>query len=230
MTDSTPEAQALDILQSRASTYAFLSVVYRQEAPIPMLGQIADQLAGAAEEAESEGQRTLREYVASMDRSDMESVRTELAAEYAALFLNAGPSPVYVYESVYTNPEHLVMQKARDEVLGEYRKEGLDRISEFHEPEDHIAIELEFMGYLCQKAAEALEAGDAQGAVRYLDKQDHFLHKHLLVWVPEFCAGVLQNAQTGFYRGIGQLTDELLKLEDETITELIEALSHLSEG
>lgn len=61
-------------------------------------------------------------------------METDLATEYTSLFLNAGRNTVFLYESVYTSEERLLMQEAQDEVLSEYRKEGLDKISELREP------------------------------------------------------------------------------------------------
>jgi TorA maturation chaperone TorD len=222
MTEELTEAQILEILQNRASTYGFLSHVYRQEATSAFLAELMEQLSGEAqEEAESEGYRTLREYVGEIEQADIEKVQVDLAAEYAGLFLSMGPKPVFPYESVYTSPDRLVMQKARDEVLVEYRKEGLDRIAEFNEPEDHIAIELEFMAYLCQKAADAMQARDRIGAAGALEKQRAFLQEHLLVWVPEFCKDVQQATKTGFYKGIAQITAEHLSMELNTVDELL---------
>jgi TorA maturation chaperone TorD len=224
MTDRLTEAQVLEILQNRASTYGFLSHVYRQEVTASFLTGLMEQFTGeVAGEAESEGYQMLCEYVAEIDPGDIEKVQVDLAAEYAALFLSVGRKPVSPYESVYTSPEHLVMQQARDEVLAEYRKEGLNRIDEFREPEDHIAIEMEFMAYLCQKAAEAKEAGNKAAAVNALQKQKGFLEKHLLVWVPEFCRDVQQAAKTGFYKGVAQITAEHLAMESDTLDELLAA-------
>ena len=230
MIDLQTQEQIVEILQNRASTYGFLSQVYRQEVNTAFLAGLVEQLMGEAEETESEGYRTLRAYAGKLRPEDLDKVQTDLASDYAGLFLNVGRRPVFPFESVYTSPERLIMQRARDEVLAEYRKEGLDRIGEFHEPEDHIAIELEFMEYLCQEAAEAVEAGDKTLALEYLNKQESFLQKHLLVWVPQFCQDVQQVANTGFYKGIAQITDEHLGQEGETIAELVEAVRLSGEG
>ena len=231
MIDESTTSQILEIIESRASTYNFLSLVYRQEMTLASIRGLVEQLSGPAEEvAESEGHRMLQAFLAEVDGSDLEGVRTRLACEYAALFLNVSPNPVFPFESVYTSPERLLMQKARDEVLAEYRKEGLDRAVDFREPEDHIAIELEFMGYLCQKTAEALEGGDAEAALASLEKQREFLDRHLLVWVPNFCLSLLAAARSDFYRAVARITEEHLAHEGETVTELVTVLGNTREG
>jgi len=125
---------------------------------------------------------------------------------------------------VFTSAERLLMQRARDEVLAIYREEGLDRSDDFKEPEDHIAIEFEFMGYLCQKALESLDADETEAAKGSLQKQKEFLDKHLLVWVPQFCKDVQKSARTDFYKAIAQITEEHLSYESDAIAELMEAI------
>lgn len=114
------------------------------------------------------------------------------------------------------------MQQERDEVLKEYRQAGLVRSKDFKEPEDHIAIELEFMAYLCRKASESFQTEDMAISLEYLRKQKDFLEKHLLVWVPSFCKDLEQAAESGFYKGIAQLTAEFINAEQETIAALID--------
>jgi len=93
----------------------------------------------------------LDDFIKSIKDKDLKEVEQDLAVEYAGLFLNMRLVSVAPFESVYTSPEHLLMQEARDEVLSEYRREGLDKVKDFKEPEDHIALELGFMAYLCQR-------------------------------------------------------------------------------
>lgn len=228
MEDQLTRAEVSEILESRAASYSFLSRAYRQEVSVEFLEGLVAELAQAPEEdAESEGHRLLRDYARRIARADMTKVETDLSAEYASLFLNASSKTVNPFESVYTSADRLLMQEARDQVLAEYRQEGLARIGEFKEPEDHIAIELEYMAYLCQKAAEGLVAGDLGAATGYLQKQQAFLEQHLLVWVPTFCQDMAKVATSDFFRGIARLTEEHLAMEKETVAELLEALKEL---
>jgi len=214
--------ELLDILRERRSSYAFLSRIYREEVSLALLKELTNL---APQEESDGGQQIQARFFAGLQRADPQKAQTDLAAEYAALFLNMGRKPVYPYESVYTSEERLLMQKARDDVVKEYAAEGLDRIAAFNEPEDHIAIELEFMAHLCQQTLGALEQGDRKTGAAYLQKQKTFLEKHLLVWAPQFCDDVLQAAQSDFYKGIAQLTKDLLASEPETIDELLKELA-----
>ncbi len=199
------KSELLSTLENRRSTYIFLSRVYAKEVSLELLRKLMD--------APSQIDGILGEFAEKLKGSDLERVRTDLATEYASLFLNVGRYPVFPFESVYTSEGRLLMQEARDEVLSEYRKEGLDKIGEFKEPEDHIAIELEFMSYLCQKTIDSVERGDNKAAIMYSKKQRDFLDKHLMVWVPAFCDDLDRATKSDFYRDIAKLTRRYLELE-----------------
>jgi TorA maturation chaperone TorD len=59
-------------------------------------------------------------------------------------------------------------------------------------------------------------------SLEYLTKQKDFLEKHLLAWVPSFCKDLEQAAESGFYKGIAQLTAEFINSEQETIAALMD--------
>jgi putative dimethyl sulfoxide reductase chaperone len=213
-----------DILTNRASSYGFLSRAYRQETTVEMLKALGTATEAQPDTEVSEGSRVLNAYLRGIDQANLKKVASDLAAEFAALFLNASGQSVYPFESVYTSAERLLMQEARDQVVFEYRRAGLERIQEFKEPEDHIAIELEFMAYLCNKTLEALKAQNSTAARESLEWQQKFLDQHLNRWIPRFCEDLAKVAQSGFYKGIALLTNELLETEPENIAALIASI------
>ncbi len=218
----------MDVQEGRYSGYAFLSRVYRAELSTEFLSTLAANTATVAAAEGDDGTDRLVAFAQRLKDANLQNATTELAAEFAGLFLNGSDRPVFPYESVYTSPQKLVMQKARDEVLAEYRREGLDRATAFNEPEDHIALELEFMAYLCRQATAAMEAGDRVASKAYLDKQRGFIEKHLGIWVPRFCKDLQKNAKSDFYKSIAQLTLSLIDQDKEMIGALVERIETLA--
>jgi TorA maturation chaperone TorD len=222
--DETLDTDLKEILSSRSASYAFLSRAYRQEPTAEMLETLIATAASREDSEASEGDRVLNTYLRGLNIADRKKVESDLAAEFAALFLNASRQPVYPFESVYTSEEGLLMQRARDEVLKEYRRAGLERTQEFREPEDHIALELEFMSNLCTKTLESLQAQNKTAARESLEWQKRFFDEHLIVWIRRFCKDLGRLARSDFYRGIALLTAELLETERETIPVLLAEL------
>jgi len=213
-----------ELVSNRASMYSLLARWFRIEVDQELLDQMAkmDFSVEADQPDIAEGYRMLKGFLASVSPDTL----TDLAVDYAGAFLGAGKTvggAAFPYESVYTSLGGLIMQDARDQVLRLYREEGLDRSEELEVPEDHLALELEFMAYLCQKTLESLEAGHDPTVAEYLGKQKTFLHQHLLNWVPSFCADTQQFAQTDFYKAAAKVTHGFLKMEQVLIDGLVEA-------
>jgi anaerobic sulfite reductase subunit A len=217
--------ELLEVIKERLSSYAFFSRMYREEVTSALLSELAESHAFDVQAKEA-GTEVFGAFIDKLKGADLERTAAGLAAEYAGLFLNAGKHPVFPYESVYTSQEGLLMQKARDEVLREYQQHGLTRGETFNEPEDHLAIELEFMAFLCRKTIEVLQNDDQEQGIAYLEKQKEFLEQHLLTWCPRFCQDLERAAESDFYRGIAQLTRGFLDSESESLGSLIRGLSN----
>lgn len=217
----TLTADLKEFLSSRSASYAFLSRAFQQEPTDEMLKTLVDTVQSRSVSDANADDDVLQTYLRSLKGQDLKMIANELATEFAGLFLNTGKHPIYPFESVYTSTEHLMMQRAYDEVLQEYRQAGVNRAPDFKEPEDHIALELEFMAILGRKTLESLESGDWAEGLGYLEKQNDFVNKHLSKWVPQFCQDVERVAQSGFYKGIALIAVELVNSEKETLPELM---------
>jgi len=227
---NTTELEALaTLLSNRSSTYSLLSRLYGVEVDATLLEQLKqmnlDDESGELDVVDiQEGYRLWKDFLA---RTDAQTL-TDLAIDYVRAFIGAGTSghaAAYPYESVYTSPDHLLMQEARDEVRRIYVEEGLARADEFNEPEDHIAIELDFMAHLSKQTAGSLRSGDVITALAHLTRQQHFLAAHLLNWVPRFCDDALRFSKEDLYRGLAKVTRGFLELDREVIDDLISELS-----
>jgi len=125
----------------------------------------------------------------------------DLTLEFTRLFV--GPLPLPLYESVYRSESGLVMQEETLAVRRKYLEAGLVVNPGQSFPEDHIATELEFAFYLCQKAAQA-EGEKAREAL--MKMQQDFFREHLMVWVPPLCDRLFQEAQSPYFRGVAKMT------------------------
>lgn len=199
--------ELIALARDRALAYQLLSSLYLAEASAEFLALLGQ------EPSLQDGK--LGEYASGLPATSLEEARSDAASDYAALFLGMSAHPVAPYESVYTSPEHLLMQDARDEVLAAYRNEGICYSGADNLPEDHIGTEMEFMSKLCEKEAAALEEGDDAEAGRLRDVQRAFIRNHLAVWVPRFCDDVEARAHTLLYAGLAEFTRRLVATEAE---------------
>lgn len=216
------DSELATLMRNRASSYAFLSRLYRREVDAPLLDELrALRFPSKTGIPELDiGYRMMCSYLS----ASWENVLTELAVDYARTFIghgNTAYAAAYPFESVYTSGRRLLMQEARDEVLAIYRAAGKDKAPDWNEPEDHVALELEFEGFLCTKAAEALEAKDDDTAYDLVVQQRTFLNDHLANWLPMMLADLDRFAKTGFYRGLGHLARGTLQAERATLDELL---------
>ena len=201
-----------DLMEERAAVYEFLSIAFGEEVPLAFLASLRD----GAPALDGE----LGAFVASLADADdaaLASLRTDLAAEYARIFLGMSRSPVAPYESVYTSETGLLMQEARDGVLAHYRREGFAVDEAVNLPEDHIAFEFGFMAGLARKTAAALDAGNDDEAQRLLDVQAAFVADHLTPWVPALTDDVAARAKMGFYRGLASLARDFVAAEADVL-------------
>ncbi|HWR08053.1 molecular chaperone TorD family protein [Sporomusa sp.] len=210
------------LISNRESLYRMLGRIYKVEADQTLL----DQMEGLGYPAEcvedelGEGYRMLEEYF----RSPGSDPVTELAVDYARVFLGAGiagDAAAYPYESIYTSPKRLIMQDARDQVMAVYRAKGLNKAETLDFPEDHIALELEFMAHLCHGTQQALVTQDWSAVSVCLKEQMDFLAQHLLNWVPAFCADIGKYAETEFYKAVAKVTHGYLCLERTLLEDMI---------
>lgn len=210
------------ILRQQDASYGFLARVLRKEVDDELLAQMRKMKLPA-----STGNRWLdrgyRELVSFLNTS-WERTRGELAADFAHTFIGVSTeikNVAFPYESVYTSPEHLLMQDSRDEVLAEYRKAKVVLDEDVGEPEDHIAFELEFMQIIGERAADALDAGEKLKCIDLLETRSDFTDEHLLNWVYNFNSDVHRIAQTKFYRAIADILVGVIEIDREILDEAL---------
>lgn len=130
----------------------------------------------------------------------------ELAEEYAALFIVSGGLPPY--ESVRL--KGLLYQEPSAEVEEFYKKCGLILKEEWKKIfPDHLGLELEFMGYLCDRETDANDSGDNKWA----GYQREFFENHLGRWCFEYLNDLEKCAYHPFYKEVAQITMDFLEAD-----------------
>ncbi|MGV8084367.1 MAG: molecular chaperone [Coriobacteriia bacterium] len=212
-------------VSSRTDIYNLLARLYRAEVDERMLcslrqADLSIESDGSETSPMTEGFLLMAQYLNSNSHAEI-----DLARDYAKVFCGAcstGMQAAYPFESVYTSKDHLLMQEARDEVLALYQTCGFAVKENWHDPEDHIALELEFMALLSRQTSEALAEGDTNRASDLLNRQLAFARDHLLNWVPAFTRDVLRFAATDFYKGVAYLTEAFLPADFDFLSELVD--------
>lgn len=216
--ETATSTNLIQLMRQRQTIYAFLKRVYEKELSREFLRAMPPKmkplLALADSLPNSESQDAVRQLVKftnAIPSQNIDELWTKLAADYARLFLSIHKTPAHPSESVYR--DGVMMQFSRDEVLSTYWSFGIDKKTEFTEPEDHIAIELGFMMFLSEKAHQALQKGRTTEASKYIQSQQDFLEQHLLKWVPKLVDDIITAGRTQFYKSIALLTKEFLEMD-----------------
>jgi len=232
--ESEETQELIDANENRKAIYAFLTTIYAKELAKQFLLDLAakkDFFQRLAEDPETEGTemvegfKSIAEFASSLKEENLDHVHLELAAEYAGLFLGVRQVPPHPSESAYMSADHLIMQKPRDDVMMLYRIMGFEKAREFTEPEDHIALELQFMANLCEKTTEAIKTRNQTNAKKYLEVQRDFLNEHLMKWVPPLVADILKGGRQEFYKAVAKVTKGFVEMDKEVVLELLDTLA-----
>jgi TorA maturation chaperone TorD len=150
----------------------------------------------------------------------------DLAAEYACLFLGVSERPVHLVESVYLSKDHLLYQEPYHEIIQAYKSLGFQKDKDFKEPEDHVAVEFEFMANLCRWTSKTLYNGELEKGAAFINLQREFLTDHIDRWVPLLCEQLEKEAASPFYKGLAHLTKGFVTLDGSIPDHLTEILSN----
>lgn len=191
---------------ARRNTFVLLSRIWGEEIDEPLLNclknislhkfQVFPELENVY--------RELEEILKEKTKDDLQ----DFAIDYFNILQNISP-----YESVYRSPDGLMMQEEWEKVVQFYFNVGIRPSEEVKESEDHIAIELECMGYLCGRMLQELKAERFKEARILLSQQNELLDGYIMKWVPSMMDKVTKLAKTDFYRAMAITTIEILKLD-----------------
>ena len=128
-----------------------------------------------------------------------------LTWDFNRLFVGPGEMLAPPWESVHRSKTKLTFQESTLQVRALYEAFGVQAPALHREPDDHLALELDFLATLSERAVEAAGSDDGAQLGRCLQAQRDFLQDHLLAWAPG-CLGLVEaHAETDYYRGAARL-------------------------
>ena len=219
--------ELLGFFAESAATYRFLSQVLFKELNAEAIEELAcaDYPSDTGNAHLDEGYRLVRRYFAfsATDR------RTQLACEYARIFLAAGVfakerRTAVPYESVFTDDERIMMGDARDDVVTRFLEDGFQVNPNLHEPEDHLAFELEYLANMNERASEWAEAKDKAQLRRNVVRQLEFIERHLLNWIPALRDVAQEYAKLTFYPGMLLIAQGTLEQGRDLLRDIVAQL------
>ncbi len=194
-------------LEEMSSVYSFLSSVF-----LTLPDQaFMDSLATLPQEKNaSAGYNAIVAYAREVADQDREEALLELGRDRARLVRGANNEGIEPpYESLY-----LGKNAKSNATIGSINRffvdAGFEKSDDVKDAPEQIGIEINFVGALVQRELSALREGDIQGADQWRDVRGHFMGQHLGRWAGEYAKVLQERANTGFYRGIGLLVEEVV--------------------
>jgi TorA maturation chaperone TorD len=232
---------------AREGLYSFLARSFKFEvdnefltmvaAVQPVLERLASAQGGTELKKASELLSTVSSKAAILEGKERKQLLTDLAIEFASLFVNPGQQVgrkrVLPWESGYFTTPPRMYGPPYHEVLEAFRLVGFEKPKEYTEPEDHIALELEFMAHLARLTTASIDNGKVEFALGYLKLQKEFLTDHLLRWVGKFSEDLMRNSEkreVDFYYALGMMLESFIKLDDQTVDLASAQLKQISGG
>ena len=205
----------IDFCENRSRVYALLSRCYETEIDAAFAEALAGEAALASDDAGlAAGFAALQADLARLRRDALE----QLAVVFDRAFFGMGPRTAQKASrtSRCTRARSTCSCRMRaTSAVAFYLGEELGLPADNTTPEDHLSFEFQFMAKLIERAGAALDAGDEARYAELCAKQRAFFDEHLANWVPRLCADVRAYAQTAFYRGVADITEGFLQLEDQ---------------
>jgi|ERR1051325_3388009 TorA maturation chaperone TorD len=200
-----------ELLSFRQSYYQVLGALFRKEPSRELLQQLAGGIREPTHAARNlhpllgAGWEAMERFVAD---TPVDQLAEAVAGEYVELFIGPLVAPVNPYESFYLTGR--LLDRPLADVRTFLKSTGIEKLDDYPEPEDFLAVELEVMRWLISKQRAEADPGDER---QWIELQARFLKEHLLIWAPA-CAKDIERAESAkFYRSLAKMLQGFLELE-----------------
>jgi len=202
-----------DVLAYRCTFYDLLRRVFLWEFPLELFAELVTTAKGEQVDVACSYEAALQSFLRTVPVDEMASIHREMKIEYTRLFIGPRHLPAPPYESVYRTSRKLMMQAPTIDVRSFYLRHGFQVVRLNQEPDDTIGVELEFMCALSAESLKVLQQGNQERLVELLSAQLEFCNLHLRQWIPQFCADIIGNTTSEFWRAIAVCTRDFLEQE-----------------
>jgi TorA maturation chaperone TorD len=196
-----PNQEFVKTLSSKEPSSGQLDFVWK-------LGQVMEGLVGSGLD---ETIHSLENYLNPFIHKQ-EELLLELQKDYTWACHASRPRLVPLFESVYK--EGKLLQDSTFQINRLYYEAGLDVEKNFTLPPDHIAVQLEFMSFLCYELIQGLQANEQEIIEKARDLKKQVLEEHLGQFGKTFAQKFQKHGKTPFYKNMATCLEALLFWED----------------
>ena len=201
----------LETERSRRFLYRFLSMffLYPTKERFHLLANGSFELQNMLENMEGcfAGTPSLNDLLLKIEQFDEKDL-VKLEEEFVYLFQAKAAAPPY--ESYYMDKDGFNRNKIFSQIEHEYASAGLCTNGELNEWPDHMAIELEYMSFLCTKYIQCVENDDIDQAVSIKLKEEKFYFLHLGAWYNMLCEKIIEAQPQEMFNHIIPVLKEFL--------------------
>ncbi len=206
--------------ETRAEMFGFIASMLNRKPGAELVRRLrsagSEAFAGLIPDGDSSGSvghgfLDMADFVEETEDYPEDEVEKMLAIDWTRLFRGVSPGygPPPPYESVYIDQD-----KSGIEIIQSVRRwymengAGIDR-RQPNRP-DYLGLQIDFLRYLAEQEQKAWDHGYSDEALDFLKKSIQFIAEHITPWAHEFCEQAIGFADTGFYRGLIQITGEII--------------------
>lgn len=197
--DPATTVPTLEMAQLRQALYRFLGMLflYPDEIRLAKVRTAAGELLEAREIWEAFDFAPLLQQLLTALVGLNEEAAEQLEEEYNHLIRVKPVAPPY--ESFYLDPEGQARGMIASQLEVEYACTGLALASSLQDMPDHIAVELEFVSFLCAEEVQARETDNEADNIQVRIRQRAFLSGHMVKWFPQFARRITDAAPESLY-------------------------------
>jgi TorA maturation chaperone TorD len=214
----------LEMANARAEVYRFLSTLLTENLSPDLLEQFLSKESASNVTALFRS-RNIDSMFGQLIHAFAEGAVTakDILVDFESLLRVPGANYIHPYESSYRDRAKksdrvqwgLVNGPPARAVQNFYDRECLAVSTPAADFPDHIGAEFAFMGCLCRKFAESLDACGPADAETAHAKQVQFFKEHISQWSQPLAEQMRLKASTLFYRCVADMLDRFINMEEK---------------